>query len=98
LAFSLTQEKLLGPQRISQKLFQKGIPAELAREAMERADEALAARERLRIVMGRKLRGRSLEEIFPSERRKLASYLRQRGFLWEDIWEAFQEAGGFTEE
>ncbi len=98
LAFSLAQEKLLGPQRISQKLFQKGIPAELAREAVERADEALAASERLRIIMSRKLGGRSLGEIFPSERRKLASYLRQRGFLWEDIWEAFQEAGGFTEE
>jgi regulatory protein len=98
LAFSLAQEKLLGPQRISQKLFQKGIPAELAREAMERADETLAASQRLRIVMRRKLRGRSLEQIFPSERRKLASYLRQQGFLWEDIWEAFQEAGGFAEE
>jgi len=97
LAFSLAKEKLLGPQRISQKLFQKGIPAELAREAMERADEALAASERLRIAMRMKLRGQSLEQILPSKRRKLASYLRQRGFLWEDIWEAFEEGGGFTE-
>ena len=98
LAFSLTKEKLLGPQRISQKLLQKGIPAELAQEAMEKADETLAAGERLRRALRMKLKGRSLDQIFPSERRKLANYLRQRGFLWEDIWEAFQETGGFTEE
>ena len=44
LAISLTREKLLGPQRVSQKLFQKGIPAELAKEAMEKADETLGRR------------------------------------------------------
>lgn len=98
LALSLAKEKLFGPQRISQKLFQKGIPAELAKEAMEKANETWAANERLRTVIRMKLKGRSLEQLFPNERRKLASYLRQRGFLWEDIWEAFQEAGGFTEE
>ena len=94
----LTKEKLLGPQRIRQKLLQKGIPEELTKEAMERADETLAASERLRRALRMKLKGRSLEQIFPSERRKLASHLRQRGFLWEDIWEAFQETGGLTEE
>lgn len=98
LAISLTQEKLLGPQRVSQKLFQKGIPAELAKEAMEKADELLAAGERLRMVMRMKLKGRNPEEIFPKERRKLAGFLRQRGFSWEDIREAFQETGGFTDE
>ena len=45
-----------------------------------------------------KLKGRSLEQIFPDERIKLARYLRQRGFSWEDIWEVFQETGGLTEE
>ena len=98
LAISLAQEKLLGPQRLSQKLFQKGIPAELAREAMEKADELLAAGERLRTIIRLKLKGRSPEEIHPEERRKLAGYLRQRGFSWEDIGEAFRETGGFTEE
>jgi regulatory protein len=98
LAISLAKEKLLGPQRVSQKLFQKGIPAELAKEAMKKADELLAAGERLRMVMRMKLKGRNPEKIFPEERRKLAGYLRQRGFSWEDIGEAFQETGGFTEE
>ncbi len=98
LAFFLAKEKLLGPQRIRQKLFQKGIPAGLVKEAVEKADETLAAGERLQIAMRMKLKGRSPEEIFPDERRKLAGYLRQRGFSWEDIREAFQETGGFTEE
>jgi len=98
LAISLTHEKLLGPQRVSQKLFQKGIPAEWAKEAMENADKLLAARERLRMVMRRKLKGQNPEEILPEERRKLAGYLRQHGFSWEDIGEAFQEPGGVTEE
>jgi regulatory protein len=98
LAFSLVKEKLLGPQRIRQKLFQKGIPAGLVKEVVEKADETLAAGERLQIAMRMKLKGRSPEEIFPDERRKLAGYLRQRGFSWEDIREAFQETGGFTEE
>ena len=98
LAFSLAKEKLLGPQRIRQKLFQKGIPAGLVKEVVEKADETLAAGERLQIAMRMKLKGRSPEEIFPDERRKLAGYLRQRGFSWEDIREAFQETGGFTEE
>jgi regulatory protein len=97
LAFYLAQEKLFGPQRISQKLFQKGIPADLIQQAMGKAEEGLATNARLRVVLGMKLKGRRLEQIFPNERRKLANYLRQRGFSWEDIQEAFQEAGGFTE-
>ena len=65
---------------------------------MGKAEEGLATNARLRVVLGMKLKGRNLEEIFPNERRRLANYLRQRGFLWEDIQEAFREAGGFTEE
>ena len=34
LAFSLAKEKLFGPQRISEKLLRKGIPADLVKEAM----------------------------------------------------------------
>jgi regulatory protein len=98
LAFYLAQEKLFGPQRISQKLFQKGIPADLIQEAMAKAEEGSATNARLRVVLGVKLKGRSLERLFPNERRKLTHYLRQRGFSWEDIQEAFQEAGGLTEE
>ena len=98
LAFYLAQEKLFGPQRITQKLFQKGIPADLIQEAMAKAEEGVATNARLRVVLGMKLKGRSLACLIPNERRKLANYLRQRGFLWEDIQEAIHEAGGRTEE
>ncbi|MBI5969432.1 MAG: regulatory protein RecX [Deltaproteobacteria bacterium] len=98
LALSLTEEKLLGPQRIRQKLFQRGIPANLAQEAIEKAEETLAASERLQKVLRMKLQGRNLGQVLPKEKKQLVNYLRQRGFLWEDIWEAFQEAGALEEE
>ena len=98
LALFLAKEKLLGPQRIREKLVQKGIPADLVREAMGKAEGDLATNARLRVVVGMKLKGRRVEEISPDERRRLANYLRQRGFLWEDIQEAFRETGGFAEE
>ena len=98
LAFYLTREKLFGPQRVSQKLFQKGIPANLAREAMGKAETDMGMSERLRTVLKIRLKGRALEQISPPEKRKLANFLRQRGFLWEDILEIFQDAGGFAEE
>jgi SOS response regulatory protein OraA/RecX len=34
----------------------------------------------------------------PHEKRRLANYLRQRGYGWNDIWEALQETGGSVEE
>jgi len=98
LALSLTSEKLLGPQRIRQKLFQRGIPANLAKEAIEKAEETLAVGERLQQVLRTKLKGRSLGQVLPREKRRLINYLRQRGFLWEDIAEAFEGAGGLKEE
>jgi len=98
LAFSLAQEKLLGPQRIRQKLFHRGIPANVAEKAIEKAEETLTASERLQKVLRMKLKGRSLGQILPQEKKKLINHLRQRGFLWEDIGEAFQEAGGLEEE
>jgi len=97
-ALYLAEEKLFGPQRIHQKLFQKGIPADLTQEAMARVEESLPAGERLCRVLRMKLKARCLEQVLPRERRKLANYLRQRGFLWEEIGEAFREAGGFTGE
>jgi regulatory protein len=98
LAFYLAQEKLFGPHRITQKLFQKGIPADLIQEAMAKAEGGLTTNARLGVVLGIKLKGRSLKHLLPNERKKLANYLRQRGFSWEDIQEAFQGAGGLTEE
>ncbi len=98
LAIALAREKFLGPQQISQKFFQKGIPADLAQAAMAIAEVTLPATERLQKVMRMKLKGRLLEEVTLAEKRKLANTLRRKGFSWEDIQEAFRELGGFTEE
>jgi regulatory protein len=98
LASHLAREKLFGPQRIRQKLFQKGFSPDRVREAVEKAEEGLASSARLQMVLKNKLKGQSLKRILPREREKLANYLRQHGFLWEEIQDVFQEAGGFTEE
>lgn len=98
LAFSLVREKLLGPQRISRQLYHKGIPADLAEEAMNQAEADLPVKERLQELLRMKLKGRLLEQMTPREKRHLANAFRQRGFLWEDILQTLQESGGFTEE
>ena len=57
-----------------------------------------ASDERLQRVLRMKLKGQVPEELLPNEKRRLANYLRQRGFFWEDIMEALQKAGGLVEE
>ncbi len=98
LAMALAQEKFLGPQRLSQKLFQKGIPADLAQTAVAIAEAALSVKERLEHRIKGKLKGRRPEELTPKEKRKLAGALYRNGFQWEDIREAMGESGGFAEE
>ncbi len=98
MAVFYSQEKLWGPQRVVHKLLQKGIALDLAREGIDQAEEDGSFRERLQKVLRLKLKGQGLEEMLPQEKRRLTHYLRQRGFLWEDIMEALQEAGGSTEE
>lgn len=98
LAISLAQEKMLGPQRLRQKFFQKGIPADLAHDAMAIADATFPVKERLGHIMERKLKGRRLEELTPSEKKKLADALHRKGFLWEDVQATMDESGGFADE
>jgi regulatory protein len=98
LAAFYTRDKLWGPQRVVHRLLQKRISLDLAREATGQAEEDGASRERLQKVLRLKLKGQGLDKMLPQEKRRLTNYLRQRGFLWEDIMEALQEAGGFTEE
>ncbi|MBI4495868.1 MAG: regulatory protein RecX [Deltaproteobacteria bacterium] len=97
LAILLAGEKLLGPRRIEQKLTQRGIPPNLAGEALAQADEILAVGERLRRVLRRKLQGRSPREIPPAEGRRLAHSLSRQGFSWEEIEETFRGEGVFWE-
>ncbi len=98
LAISLAQEKILGPQRLRQKFFQKGIPADLAHDAMAIADATFPVKERLRHIMERKLKGRRLDELAFSEKKRLADALHRKGFLWEDVQAIMDESGGFTDE
>lgn len=98
LAISLAQEKMLGPQRLRQKFFQKGIRADLARDVMAIADATFPVKERLRHIIERKLKGRRLEELTLSEKKKLADALHRKGFLWEDVQATMDESGGFADE
>ena len=91
-------EKLWGPQKVFQKLVQRGIPAEFARDLIDGEEESGKAPERLRKVLHLKSKGQDLHSLSPQEKRRLASYLRQRGYGWNDIWEALQEIGGSVEE
>ena len=92
------REKLWGPQKLFQKLIQRGIPAEVARDLIDGEEESGKAPERLRRVLHLKSKGQDLRSLPPQEKRRLANYLRQRGYGWNDIWEALQETGGSVEE
>lgn len=98
LAAFYTREKLWGAQRVMERLLQKGIALELARDITDQTEEQGPARERIRRLLRLKLKGQGLNELLPQEKRRLVNHLRQRGFLWDDIMEALQEAGGSTEE
>jgi regulatory protein len=91
-------EKLWGPQKIFQKLVQRGIPAEFARDLIGGQEDSGKALEGLRKVLRQKLKGQNIHSFPPREKRRMANYLRQRGYGWNDIWEAMQEIGGSVEE
>lgn len=97
LALTLSRDKLLGPERIGQRLLQKGIPADLAQAAIANAEEAWAAGERLQELLKKKLLGRIPEEMSFREKKKLAAFLLRRGFLSEDVAAALRALGGFAE-
>jgi regulatory protein len=98
LAHFYSHEKLYGPQRVVQKLAQRGIPMPLAREVTERAEKKGPSSERLRKVLNLRLKKQGSDPVLAGQRRKLANYLRQRGFHWDDISEALQEIGGSSDE
>jgi regulatory protein len=98
LAAGYLREKLWGPQKVLQKLLQKGIDSNLARGLAEPSGEGGAYREGLRKILRSKLKGKDLREMMPGEKKRLADHLRRRGFFWEDIMEVLQEAGGSAEE
>jgi regulatory protein len=98
LADSYSREKLWGPQKLLQKLVQRGIPGEMARQVLNREEDGGRTRERLRVVLRNKMKGQDPLSLSARERKRLANYLHQRGYAWDDIWEAMQETGGLLEE
>ena len=98
LAGFYSREKLWGPQKLLQKLVQRGISVEMAREVVDLGEENGRTSERLRAVFQHKMKGRNFLSFSVQEKKRLANYLQQRGYAWDDIWEALQETGGSAEE
>ncbi len=98
LAGYYSHEKLWGPQKLLQKLVQRGISVEMAREAMDREEESGRTPERLRAVLRNQLKARDSLSLSAQDKQRLANYLRQKGYAWDDIWEALQEIGGSPQE
>jgi len=80
------------------KLSQRGIPPQVGKDLVEQESADGMAQDRLRKALDLKLKKPPPHILSPREKRRLAGYLRQRGYEWEDIWEALRETGGSTEE
>lgn len=98
MAAHLGEDRMLGPQRILQKLIQKGVSRKLIDEAIFKGEQTLPAIERGKKLLQKKLHNRTPAELSPAEWNKLSRYFYQRGFSWEHIQEIFHLVGGFTEE
>lgn len=91
------REKLWGSWRIIQKLKEKGIAEELAKEVVDKEEKNLLPEEKLRILLKKKLKQRTLSALSPKEVKKLSQHLYRQGYGWEDIVPILKE-GGFAEE
>jgi regulatory protein len=98
LAQFYSREKLWGPQKVVAKLSQRGIPLQLAKDLVEQESPSGTTQDRLRKAMDLKLKRPTPHALSLQEKKRLANYLRQRGYGWEDIGEALRETGGSTEE
>ena len=74
-----------GPQRVREKLYEKGVPRELWDEAI--ASECGESAEAIDAYIQAKLRGAPLDDKM---RKRLCDALRRRGFHWEDIKSALR--------
>lgn len=68
-----------GPQRVREKLYEKGVPRELWEDAVDTLPDAAEAIDRF---LERKLRGRTPDE---KEKKRLSDALLRRGFSWPDV-------------
>ena len=76
-----------GPQRVREKLYEKGVPRELWDDALDTLpDSAL----QIDAFLERKLRGRVPDQ---REKKRLCDALLRRGFSWGDIRAAWSRLG-----
>ena len=68
-----------GPQRVREKLYEKGVPRELWDDALESLPDPAETSDRF---LESKLRGRTLDE---KEKKRLSDALLRRGFSWSDV-------------
>ncbi len=89
---ALARETHLGPQGIEHKLLQKGISQDITRQVSDDLENEISPALRLRRMIEKKLKGRPVADISLPEKRRLAAYLRGRGFSWEDISSVLEDA------
>ena len=92
------KEKFWGPWRIKHKLKEKGICPEIAEEVVAQEEKIFPAQERLKKLLEKKLKNRTLSEFSKQELQKLTNQLYRYGFSWEEIINILNREGGFTEE
>ena len=81
-----------GPQRVRDKLYEKGVPRELWEEALDQLPDN---GEQIDRFLQSKLRGRTPEE---KEKKRLTDALLRRGYSWSDVKAAWNRKGTAVEE
>ena len=79
-----------GPQRVRDKLYEKGVPRELWEEALDQLPDNGGQIDRF---LQSKLRGRVPEE---KEKKRLTDALIRRGYSWSDVKAAWNRLGSET--
>lgn len=76
--------------RLLVELQQKGIPAELARQALAAAEAETTAEQVLADIVSRRFAGFTNETATPKERQRVYGYLQRRGFSLSTIISYFR--------
>ena len=81
-----------GPQRVRDKLYEKGVPRELWEDALDQLPDN---GEQIDRFLQSKLRGRTPEE---KEKKRLTDALLRRGYSWGDVKAAWNRLGTAVED
>ena len=76
-----------GPQRVREKLYEKGVPRELWEDALDQLPDN---GEQIDRILQSKLRGRTPDE---KEKKRLTDALLRRGYPWGDVKAAWNRLG-----